>query len=194
MLDAFKTEIIEAEKDRTGLLKWKLIITAVLGSIGLGLGKGFECPKIDPILTLSLIPLTAAYIDLLCNNLQMRILVINAFFQNITCKNSDICKNPEFAVFIAYEKFCAKEQTRSMFSFENWAQVGFTLFLSLLLIIVSFIDVAEDSGLFLYNSGCIGLLSSWFINRSFRNKQNALKSIDCQQTLKQIWASVCEEM
>jgi hypothetical protein len=30
MIEAFKTEIIEAEKSRTDLLKWKLIIVAAL--------------------------------------------------------------------------------------------------------------------------------------------------------------------
>lgn len=36
MIDAFKTEIIEAEKSRTDLLKWKLLIVAALGAVGLG--------------------------------------------------------------------------------------------------------------------------------------------------------------
>jgi hypothetical protein len=37
-MDKLYDQIIETQKTRTQLLKWKLIIAAVLGSIGLGLG------------------------------------------------------------------------------------------------------------------------------------------------------------
>jgi hypothetical protein len=170
MINAFKAEIIEAEKSRTDLLKWKLIIVAALGAVGLGIG--FEVPTttsttMSPILTLSLIPLAATYVDLLCKHLQLRILVISEFFHSH-------CTNKEISDFISYETFTHK--VRIVFDLEDWAQIGSTLFLSILVILVAYLlKLSESEFWVLLISGCIGLLSSLLIYLNVKRKIRILK-------------------
>jgi hypothetical protein len=75
MIEAFKNEIIEAERSRTDLLKWKLILVAALGAIGLGINSPGSTlqPTLSLHLVLCLIPLVCVYVDLLCSHLGMRI-------------------------------------------------------------------------------------------------------------------------
>ena len=70
-------EIIEAQKARSDLLKWKLALIAALGALGFGLMK-----EVSPApLLLALIPLVSLYVDLLCSNLNLRQVVIGAYFR-----------------------------------------------------------------------------------------------------------------
>ena len=70
-------EIIEAQKARSDLLKWKLALIAALGAGGFGLMK-----EVSPApLLLALIPLVSLYVDLLCSNLNIRQVVIGAYFR-----------------------------------------------------------------------------------------------------------------
>ena len=71
-------EIIEAQKVRSDLLKWKLALIAALGAAGFGLME-----KVSPApLLLALIPLVSLYVDLLCSNLNLRQVVIGTYFRS----------------------------------------------------------------------------------------------------------------
>jgi hypothetical protein len=72
-----RTEIIESEKARSDLLKWKLIGVATLGAAGLGLNNPQQ--GVRTYFLLPLIPLLCFYADQLCRHLTLRILVIAAF-------------------------------------------------------------------------------------------------------------------
>lgn len=76
-----RSEIIESEKARIDLLKYKLVAVAALGSIGLGLNKESS----QHPLILALIPLVCIYVDLLCYHNTMRILVIGKYFKRTGC-------------------------------------------------------------------------------------------------------------
>src|SRR2546421_9370237 len=67
-------EIIEAQKIRSDLLKWKIIVVAALGATGLGLSTQ-SLAYTD--LVLCCIPFVCAYLDLLCRHLSLRIRVIS---------------------------------------------------------------------------------------------------------------------
>ncbi|OGD69619.1 hypothetical protein A3E89_01940 [Candidatus Campbellbacteria bacterium RIFCSPHIGHO2_12_FULL_35_10] len=82
LVDPLRAEIIESQKARIDLLKYKLIAIAALGSIGLGLGS--NRPENAPLI-LALIPLVCLYVDLLCYHNTMRILVIGQFFKKNSC-------------------------------------------------------------------------------------------------------------
>ena len=71
-------EIIESQKIRSDLLKWKILTLAVLGATGLGLS-GQSIPHAD--LVLCCVPFVCAYIDLLCRHLSLRIAVISEFWE-----------------------------------------------------------------------------------------------------------------
>src|SRR5262245_60129108 len=78
MLEGFD-EIIEAQKVRSELLKWKVLAVAALGATGLGLSEKESRPQAD--LVLCCIPFVCAYIDVLCRNLSLRIRVVSQFWR-----------------------------------------------------------------------------------------------------------------
>lgn len=94
-------EILGAHQARADFLKWKLILVAGLGAAGLGLG-GENHPL---RLLLALIPLVCLYVDLLCTNLKVRIIVIGSFFANLRRDS--------------YERYT--QRNRDVFQMEDWA-------------------------------------------------------------------------
>jgi hypothetical protein len=155
MLEAFRNEIVEAEKSRIDLLKSKLLLIAGLGAVGLGLPTPMkiENPILSTNLLLCMIPLVCIYVDSLCHHLQIRILVISGFFQNCECKNDD----NEIAYYQAYEKFC--NEVRPVFYLEDWAQQGSTIVLSLIILVTGLTlgkELKGNSGAF-FVSGILGI-------------------------------------
>ncbi|MEH2272709.1 MAG: hypothetical protein V7K68_30520 [Nostoc sp.] len=172
MMEAFKNEIIEAEKGRTDLLKWKLILVAALGAIGLGISNPSSTskPMLSLHLALCLIPLVCVYVDLLCKHLQMRILVISEFFQNSEYRNNA----DEDSCFYLYERFC--DQVRSVFNLEDWAQQWSTQFLSVLVIVAALILKLQKTDLLvLVFSGMCGIIFTLVIDKAYENKRKSLK-------------------
>ncbi len=190
MMEAFRDEIVEAEKGRTDLLKWKLILVAALGAIGLGISNPSSTAK--PILslhlTLCLIPLVCVYVDLLCKHLQMRILVISKFFVH-KYNNTD-----ETSCFKSYEIFC--NDNRSVFNLEDWAQQWSTQFLSVLVIVAALIlKLPRTDLLVLVFSGTCGIIFTLLIDRAYEHKRDSIgklkeKEKEEQLTLSQLIAKL----
>jgi hypothetical protein len=175
MMEAFKNEIIEAEKGRTDLLKWKLILVSALGSIGLGISNSSSDAK--PILslhlTLCLIPFVCVYVDLLCKHLQMRILVISEFFQSCEYKND----TDEALCFQSYEQFCEKVRSKhKVFNLEDWAQQWSTQFLSILVIgSVLVLKSPRTDLLVIVFSGICGIIFTLLIDTAYKRKRESLR-------------------
>lgn len=118
-----RSEIVEAQKARTELLKWKLVLTAALGATGLGLGTAEA--RVSPTtpnlsLVLCCIPLLCAYVDLICAHLSLRILVIGTFLRNRSTGEA-----------AEYEQFAEKARNVQAYSLEQWASFGSSYLLSL---------------------------------------------------------------
>ena len=172
MMEAFKTEIVEAEKGRTDLLKWKLILVAALGAIGLGISTPSLTakPMLSLHLALCLIPLVCVYVDLLCKHLQMRMLVISEFFQYSEYSNNA----DEASCFYSYERFCGK--VRSVFSLEDWAQQWSTQFISVLVIVAALIlKLQKTDFLVLVFSGVCGIIFTLLIDKAYEDKRKHLR-------------------
>jgi hypothetical protein len=104
-----RNEIIESEKARADLFKWKIVLVASLGAIALGLESalgGEDAATKDPPIThtyvLCLIPLVCLYVDLLCSHLNLRIMVIGRYFQSVAARgdgnlSADDVRYEEFA-------------------------------------------------------------------------------------------------
>lgn len=86
-------EIVESQKARCDLLKWKLGLVAGLGAAGLGLGSNYSTDRQFHYI-LCLIPLVCTYVDLLAKHMTLRIMVIG-------CYENSIEQTP-------YERFAAK--------------------------------------------------------------------------------------
>jgi len=75
-MDALRTQVVETQKARSDLMKWKLMLVAGLGTVGLGLDAGKVGPW-HPVLCL--VPFVCVYVDALCAHLSLRIRAIGDF-------------------------------------------------------------------------------------------------------------------
>lgn len=183
MFEGLRNEIIEAEKARIDLLKWKLIVAAGLAGIGFGLlntakGSGDAETQGNEIshLALSIIPLACLYVDLLCYNLQIRMIVISQFIQNYRPGDGVI----DAEGYCMYEKFC--DRIRGAFKLEDWAMEYSTRVISAL-IALSFIPICQlhnvrliplsSAGVYatlILLSGLSGIILSMIIKRKYNKK------------------------
>src|SRR5437879_5362705 len=107
-IPGLRLEIIASQKARTDLLKWKMVLTAALGTVGLGLYKP-EGPTEEVSwapFTLCCIPLACIYVDLLCAHLSLRIKVIGTYFR----KKAEVTAIPDRQL-ISYEQFVQNART-----------------------------------------------------------------------------------
>jgi hypothetical protein len=94
-MDSLRNEIVESQKMRIDLMKWKLILVAVIGAVGLGLNAKSPRPHINTNLLLCLIPFVIVYVDLLCQHLLLRIYVISKYLSEL----ADRGKTDEITVY-----------------------------------------------------------------------------------------------
>ena len=116
--DTLRTEIVESQKIRSDLLKWKLLICAAVGAAGLGFS---DKSVTNAPLALAVIPLACVYVDLLCRHLSLRIHAIGCFLRSD--RHSD-------EVLRAYETFY--QNSRLRVSLEDLALIGCTVLVSVL--------------------------------------------------------------
>jgi hypothetical protein len=169
MIETLKLEIIESQKSRLELFKWKLIISAGLGIFGLGIGPGLTQPvsTYEPIfssmhLVLCIIPLACNYVDLLCVNIQLRMLVIGKFFEEISEKTSS-----EVPFFKLYEAYCSNH--RYAYSLDDLAQFGSTIIVSSLIIAVGCIHWNQSrTFLTLTTFGALGMILTFLTHKTYR--------------------------
>lgn len=126
-MSELRKEIVESQKQRSDLLRTKLIIVATLGAAGLGLT---QTPASGAFLVLSLIPLVCFYVDLLCRHLQLRIVVIGTFLRMVASGEQ-----------AAYERFVGESarmgpsRTMNVFALEDWALEGSTVVLCIAVVL-----------------------------------------------------------
>ena len=133
-------EIVESQKARSELLKWKAISVAALGAAGLGLS-GPTVPQAD--LALCFIPLVCAYIDLQCRHLTLRILVIGTYrAKKAKAGVQGAPAEPEEAYLERYEPYARAAARKGVFSLEGAALVTSSALLSLgLILLPALLDV-----------------------------------------------------
>lgn len=135
MIEKLRDEIIESQKARTDLMKWKLILVAAIGAAGLGIGSSAPAGSHPPVVVLAFIPLVCLYVDAVCVHNDMRIMAIGRFLRT----------RPAGSVEGDYERF-AKEH-RERFSIEGVALVGTTVVLSVLLFFLGSSDIFQKLNL-----------------------------------------------
>lgn len=205
-MQTYRHEIIETQKVRSDLLKWKLILCAVLGGIGLGLrGVGlrgmagtnsFSSGGLDShiYLTLCLIPPVCAYVDILCYHLNLRMFVIARFLKdprrriirNFSNDNKKSINDTEaeYENFRLYEKIC--EEERDAFELESFALKASSIVLSFILIILPFVveldnQTPELDNIILVVSGFFGIIAAIWIESSYQKKLELLNQTEQDQ-------------
>ncbi|MCS6289101.1 MAG: hypothetical protein H8K10_09020 [Nitrospira sp.] len=123
MIDKLRDEIIESEKARTDMMKWKLILVAAIGAASLGIGSSAS-PAGHPWVLLALVPFVCLYVDALCFHTEIRIMSVAQFLRTRAADS----------VERQYEEYCT--QNRSHFSLEAFALLVTTVGLSGLVLVI----------------------------------------------------------
>ena len=140
-------EILEAEKSRYDLLKWKLVLVSGLGAAGLGIGAkaSDDFPYLDYLLCL--IPLVCIYVDVLCLHMNLRIMVIGGFLRCSSPADSTVKKYEEFANRMRRlpqdaegKKEKEKLYGKNAFALEDWALSWSTVVLSVLVVLYASVN------------------------------------------------------
>jgi hypothetical protein len=101
-------EIIENEKARLELFKWKIILVAGLGAAASGL---IGVKPIHPALSAALIPFVCVYVDLLAQDLTLRIAVIARYFV-LVYKGGQQPSESQYVAFVGAADQIGKMPTR----------------------------------------------------------------------------------
>ena len=105
-----RSYIIEAHKARIDLFKWKLILTAGLGAAALGILGTQNVTRAGYLL--ALIPLVCLYVDLLCVDQTLRVVVIARYLHLVAAEKRKE-DNAEYESFVsqatAMEKVSVRE-------------------------------------------------------------------------------------
>jgi hypothetical protein len=119
--EKLRDEIVESQKTRTDLIKWKLVLVAAIGAFALDSNR----PQPNTIL-LTLIPFVCLYVDAVCFHNDIRIMAIGRFLRTqVSVVDEET---------LAYERYCS--DNRASFNLEAIALQGATLALSFLVLLL----------------------------------------------------------
>lgn len=134
-MDTLRSQIIETQKTRSDLMKWKLVLVATLASAA-GIGTiGIDTNQEKKIFfearyLLCFIPLICVYVDALYTHLSLRIRIIGEFFYRCKPKNKCECCDHEYEHFLNH-----LGQKNPYKPFESFVLHWSTIFLSVLVLL-----------------------------------------------------------
>lgn len=172
-METLRAEILESQKARSDLLKWKLVVVAALGAAGMGFTGGNSSYA---HVVLCFIPFACVYVDLLCRHLNLQITVIGQFL-----KSEKPADTGDQYVHL-YEKFSGK--FTDAFFLEAWALHWSTITLSVLIIPIGIaLQYPDDdaamtamlNGLFGFCGIAGVLLSLWGKKRYESKREHIIK-------------------
>lgn len=152
-MEKLREEILQSERVRSDLLKWKLGLVGVVGAAGLGFSGTDTLRRAD--LVLCIIAPVCVYVDLLCQHLTLKMLVIGRFLESLGSSTDPTMR--AIARYEAYVRLARKfplgerGRTMSAFALEEWALSGSTFVLSLALV---------GYGIFLWSGFSIPFIAS----------------------------------
>ncbi len=174
-MDKLRDEIIEAQKIRADLIKWKLVLVAALGASGLGLGvseKEGAIPRDGLYILLGLIPFVCTYVDIAARHLNIRMQVIADFMKSYSKTHAE-----ESPILGAYELHCEALHEKGIFELENSILTYSSAFLSVLVILSAYVlptKPPEGVSMLLVASGLLGLLLAFVVDLLYKKKLELL--------------------
>lgn len=168
-MTSFLDELLETQKSRNDLMKWKLVVVSALGAAGLGFVENKSGLNLHLIIIM--IPIACVYIDLLCRNLSVRRKRIIYFMADL--------KDDNFETDIKYAQFYRNIKKESGRSLESFAVLWSTILISLGVILIGFFlkDIASMKVLFI-SIGIIVIFLSWFVERRFQFENRTIEKIN----------------
>ena len=186
-MEKLRDEIIEAQKIRADLIKWKLVLVAALGASGLGLGASQEGSM---YMLLGLIPFVCSYVDLETRHLELRVHVIAAFMRHyskyIPQQNASLSD---------YEVYCKSLHDRKIFTLASNAPILSTSLISCLVIISTFVLPSSPSlfeTVILIMSGLIGLSVTQYCEDAYKKQRQKIDAGDGLSKLQKQMPEVIE--
>jgi hypothetical protein len=196
-MEPLREEILESEKVRSDLLKWKLALAGVLGAAGLGFSGSENLRHAD--LVLCAIPPVCVYVDLLSLHLNLKMLVIGTFLRQLPSGGSaDEVRRyeafvdgearqlaigpPRFLRWIrvpdpARRMLLGKDRdSPSAFDLEDWALSFSTIALSVALVVYAFFN-EWPFWLPFALSGVSGLVTTAIGNWQFAKRFEAVRHL-----------------
>ena len=172
-MNTLRTELIESQKVRSDLLKWKLLIVSGVGGVALGFSGNNPG---NSHLALSVLPLACFYVDLCCRHLSLRNKAIGIFIRKGKHTESHLK---------AYEEYYSEVSTRvwRKLSLESVALMGLTTFVSIIIVPIgilagghSWLPWTWPSGLF-YSAGLTGLIGTIALQKWYGKQRDEMDSI-----------------
>lgn len=184
MIEKLRDEIIESQKARTELMKWKLILVAALGGASLGIGSNLPTDRNPPYGLLGLVPLVCLYVDAVCIHIELRIMAIGRFI-----RIGGLGSVAGGSIERRYEEYCAKH--RPTFSLEGVALTLTTFTVSSLVLAIGMflpgiVPATRPVSPFALNvirwSGALGILMTFLFYRHFKRRSNELDQDESPST------------
>ena len=187
-----RTEIIEAQKARSDLFKWKIILVATLGAVALGLGPkdlqetATANTRFSNDYLLCIIPFVCLYVDSLCSHMNLRMLVIGHYLRLTHLKTGEP-KDAEYEDFVQAARsmkavpwhWTAHQKHLSAYSFEDVVQ-NYSTFVFCLLVFVWGI-VARCKGWAMpwpfIMTGLAGMAATFWQSIEYRRRVAALEAL-----------------
>ncbi len=170
-MDTLKKELLQAQKTRDDLMKWKLGVVSAVSAAALGF-TGRSTGN-HSSLALCVIPLACCYVDLLCRNLSIRTKLLSAFMSEES-KNLVVTADELFEAF--YQDFDRRRGRRD--ALEGLALVISTVTLSALVPLIGLVVHPSDlplgwerlgqwHSLLFLGAGLLGLLGSALVHQQY---------------------------
>jgi hypothetical protein len=172
-IELAKNEMLEAQKERDSLMRWKLILVSTIGAAALGFSQNSPLPNAE--FALCLIPFTCVYVDILCRNLSIRTKMISLF----------LAQDQKDPLETFYQVYTGPRGS----SLESFALRFSTIFLSILVIPIGIISHSANhlavittwfsgaSAIF-YLSGFSGIFLSFIVEQRYQEQKKTLVSLE----------------
>lgn len=161
-------ELHEAQKARNDLMKWKLLIVAVVGSFGLGFLNSTSSSNL--YLVILVIPFSCVYVDLLCRDLSIKTKLISKFIAGLPDPNDE-------NIDTQYHKYYRDFKKGLGASFETYALRVSTVLLTLSITVLGCLvsNHTEIRVLFII-SGVINLAFCFLVERKYSTQRKKLST------------------
>jgi hypothetical protein len=169
-----RDEILQAQRIRSDLLKWKLGLVGTIGAAGLGFAGSVELRHAD--LVLCALPPVAVYVDLLALHLTLRMLVIGAYFRT--------SEAAEARAYRKYEEFVRDVRNpggeASAFRLEDWALSYSTYALCAAVAGYGVYQLVDESmyGVPFVLSGAVGAVASRLGGRQYASRLDYVDALE----------------
>ena len=172
-----RQEIVEAQKARTDLVKWKLLLVSVLGATGLGLTGSPNTPYVE--LILCCIPFVCTYVDLLLYHQALLINVIGEFMRShldLTDKQDKSLRDYEtFSWKVRHMKI--KEREISAFDLEKMVLAWSSMLISASILIFA-VAKWKRASIPIGISGMLGIGFAIWAAREYEIRKKQIRDIE----------------